>query len=115
MEPDGHVVLLELEQVRELLIRQPLDIPQQEQRGVFSLQGSDRAPQLLFQQQRRLDGRVRRPIVVARFRVHCPPAQLYALGGFLRDCGADTVSVSSLDYVLDRDNPLFARLDAFLR
>jgi ATP phosphoribosyltransferase len=25
------------------------------------------------------------------------------------------VSVASLDYVLDRDNPLFARLDAFLR
>jgi hypothetical protein len=23
--------------------------------------------------------------------------------------------VASLDYVLDRDNPLFARLDAFLR
>jgi len=25
------------------------------------------------------------------------------------------VSVASLDYVLDRENPLFARLDAFLR
>jgi ATP phosphoribosyltransferase len=25
------------------------------------------------------------------------------------------VSVASLDYVLDRDNPLFARLEAFLR
>jgi hypothetical protein len=24
------------------------------------------------------------------------------------------VSVASLDYVLDRDNPLFARLEAFL-
>src|SRR6185437_16425976 len=47
--------------------------------------------------------------------LHCPPAQLYALGSFLRDYGADTVSVSSLDYVLDRDNPLFAKLDAFLR
>jgi len=29
--------------------------------------------------------------------------------------GAETVSVASLDYVLDRDNPLFARLEAFLR
>jgi ATP phosphoribosyltransferase len=47
--------------------------------------------------------------------LHCPPAQLYALGSFLRDYGADTVSVSSLDYVLDRDNPLFAKLDVFLR
>jgi ATP phosphoribosyltransferase len=47
--------------------------------------------------------------------LHCPPAQLYALGSFLRAHGADTVSVASLDYVLDRDNPLFARLEAFLR
>ena len=47
--------------------------------------------------------------------LHCPPAQLYALGSFLRDHGADTVSVASLDYVLDRENPLFAKLEAFLR
>jgi ATP phosphoribosyltransferase len=47
--------------------------------------------------------------------LHCPPAQLYALGSFLRAHGAETVSVASLDYVLDRDNPLFARLEAFLR
>jgi ATP phosphoribosyltransferase len=47
--------------------------------------------------------------------LHCPPAQLYALGSFLREKGAETVSVASLDYVLDRKNPLFAKLDAFLR
>jgi ATP phosphoribosyltransferase len=47
--------------------------------------------------------------------LHCPPAQLYALGSFLRSHGAETVSVASLDYVLDRDNPLFAKLEAFLR
>lgn len=46
--------------------------------------------------------------------LHCPPAQLYALGSFLRDHGADTVSVGSLDYVFDRDNPLFARLESFV-
>jgi ATP phosphoribosyltransferase len=46
--------------------------------------------------------------------LHCPPAQLYALGSFLRDHGADTVSIASLDYVLDRQNPLFAKLEAFL-
>ncbi len=46
--------------------------------------------------------------------LHCPPAQLYALGSFLRANGADTVSVGSLDYVMDRDNPLYARLEAFL-
>ena len=46
--------------------------------------------------------------------LHCPPSQIYALGSFLRDHGADTVSVASLDYVLDRENPLFAKLQAFL-
>jgi ATP phosphoribosyltransferase len=46
--------------------------------------------------------------------LHCPPAKIYALASFLRARGADTVSVASLDYVLDRENPLFARLEAFL-
>ncbi|MBX9711579.1 MAG: ATP phosphoribosyltransferase [Xanthobacteraceae bacterium] len=46
--------------------------------------------------------------------LHCPPDKLYALGSFLRTHGAETVSVGSLDYVMDRDNPLFARLEAFL-
>src|SRR5512139_381248 len=47
--------------------------------------------------------------------LHCPPAKLYALSSFLRDHGAETVSVVSLDYVFDRENPLFAKLEAFLR
>ena len=47
--------------------------------------------------------------------LHCPPAQLYALGSFLRARGAETISVTSLDYVLDRENPLFSKLAAFLR
>jgi ATP phosphoribosyltransferase len=47
--------------------------------------------------------------------LHCPPMQIYALGSFLRQHGAETVSVASLDYVMDRENPLFARLEAFLR
>ena len=47
--------------------------------------------------------------------LHCPPPQIYALGSFLRQHGADTVSVASLEYVLDRENPLFAKLEAFLR
>ena len=46
--------------------------------------------------------------------LHCPPAQLYGLGSFLREHGADTVSVASLDYVFDKDNPLFSKLAAFL-
>jgi ATP phosphoribosyltransferase len=47
--------------------------------------------------------------------LHCPPAKLYALASFLRDHGAETVSVVSLDYVFDRENPLYAKLSAFLR
>jgi ATP phosphoribosyltransferase len=35
-----------------------------------------------------------------------PAMQLYALGGFLREHGADTVSIASLDHVLDRENPV---------
>ena len=46
--------------------------------------------------------------------LHCPPMQVYGLASFLRDHGAETVSVASLDYVLDRANPLFAKLEAFL-
>jgi ATP phosphoribosyltransferase len=47
--------------------------------------------------------------------LHCPPPQLYALASFLRGHGAETVSVASLDYVFDRENPLFAKLEAFLQ
>ena len=47
--------------------------------------------------------------------LHCPPMQIYALGSFLRQHGAETVSVAALEYVMDRENPLFARLEAFLR
>ncbi len=46
--------------------------------------------------------------------LHCPPGQVYALAGFLRSKGADTVSVVELDYVFSPDNPLFARLTAGL-
>ena len=46
--------------------------------------------------------------------LHCPPAQVPALAGFLRDNGADTVSVVALDYVFARDNPLFGTLEAAL-
>jgi ATP phosphoribosyltransferase len=46
--------------------------------------------------------------------LHCPPMQVYPLTSLLRDRGAETVSVASLDYVMDQANPLFARLEAFL-
>ncbi|TAK48364.1 MAG: ATP phosphoribosyltransferase [Xanthobacteraceae bacterium] len=47
--------------------------------------------------------------------LHCPPGQLYALASFLRGHGAEAVSVAALDYVFARANPLFAKLEAFLR
>lgn len=46
--------------------------------------------------------------------LHCPPAKLHALAGFLREHGAEMVSVAALDYVFARANPLFAKLEAFL-
>jgi ATP phosphoribosyltransferase len=42
--------------------------------------------------------------------LHCPPAHVAALATVLRERGAETVSVAGLDYVFDRENPLFERL-----
>jgi ATP phosphoribosyltransferase len=44
--------------------------------------------------------------------LHCPPDQVFALADFLRDKGADAISVSEIDYVFTQDNPLFERLKA---
>jgi ATP phosphoribosyltransferase len=46
--------------------------------------------------------------------LHCPSAQVYALASFLREQGADGVSVAQLDYVFSRQNPLYAKLEAGL-
>jgi ATP phosphoribosyltransferase len=46
--------------------------------------------------------------------LHCPPARVHALATFLRDKGADAVTVSDIDYVFTRDNPLYAKLAAGL-
>ncbi|MDP2801909.1 MAG: ATP phosphoribosyltransferase [Phreatobacter sp.] len=46
--------------------------------------------------------------------LHCPPAALFALARFLREKGAETVSVTELDYVFSRDNPLYETLVAAL-
>ena len=43
--------------------------------------------------------------------LHCPPAQVYALTGFLRARGAEAVSVVQLDYVFAKDNPLYGKLE----
>jgi ATP phosphoribosyltransferase len=46
--------------------------------------------------------------------LHCPPARVHALATFLRDKGADAVTVSDIDYVFTRDSPLYAKLQAGL-
>jgi ATP phosphoribosyltransferase len=46
--------------------------------------------------------------------LHCPPAQVYGLASFLRQHGADVVSVAGLDYVFAQANPLYERLEAGL-
>ena len=42
--------------------------------------------------------------------LHCPPQHVHALANFLREHGAEAVSVVALDYVYTRDNPLYAKL-----
>jgi ATP phosphoribosyltransferase len=46
--------------------------------------------------------------------LHCPAERVHALANFLREKGADGVSVAQLDYVFARDNPLYAKLEAGL-
>ena len=46
--------------------------------------------------------------------LHCPPDQIYSLSDFLRENGAETVSIVELDYVFALANPLFERLKARL-
>jgi ATP phosphoribosyltransferase len=46
--------------------------------------------------------------------LHCPPTNVHALAAFLRDNGAEAVSVGALDYVYTRDNALYAKLAAEL-
>ncbi len=46
--------------------------------------------------------------------LHCPPENVQALASFLRENGAEAVSVGALDYVYTRDNPLYAKLAAEL-
>ena len=46
--------------------------------------------------------------------LHCPPDQVHGLANFLRQHGAEAVSVGPLDYVYSRDNALFSKLAAEL-
>ena len=47
--------------------------------------------------------------------LHCPPSKVHALASFLRDKGAGGVTVTGLDYVFARDNPLYEKLEAGLK
>jgi ATP phosphoribosyltransferase len=44
--------------------------------------------------------------------LHCPPEQVFALADFLREKGAQAISVSEIDYVFTLANPLFEKLKA---
>jgi len=46
--------------------------------------------------------------------LHCPPASVHALASFLRDKGAESVTVADIDYVFTRENPLYAKFEAGL-
>jgi ATP phosphoribosyltransferase len=46
--------------------------------------------------------------------LHCPPENVQALAIFLRQHGAEAVSVAALDYIYTGDNPLYAKLAAEL-
>jgi ATP phosphoribosyltransferase len=46
--------------------------------------------------------------------LHCPPEHVHGLTRFLREAGAEAVSVGALDYVYTRDNPLYTALAAEL-
>jgi len=46
--------------------------------------------------------------------LHCPPKHVHALASFLREQGAEAVSVAALEYVYERENQLYDRLTAEL-
>jgi ATP phosphoribosyltransferase len=46
--------------------------------------------------------------------LHCPPDNVHALASFLREHGAEAVSVVALDYVYERANPFYEKLAAEL-
>ena len=46
--------------------------------------------------------------------LHCPPQQVSALADFLREKGAEAISVVELEYVFSRDNPLYEKLKSGL-
>lgn len=54
------------------------------------------------------------PTSTGMVTLHCPPVQVHALAIFLREKGAENVTVTDLGYVFSRENPLYAKLEAGL-
>jgi ATP phosphoribosyltransferase len=46
--------------------------------------------------------------------LHCPPGAVYGLASFLRERGAQSITVAEIEYVFAPDNPLYAKLTAGL-
>jgi ATP phosphoribosyltransferase len=46
--------------------------------------------------------------------LHCPPQQVFGLADFMREKGAEAISVAEIEYVFTRANPLYAKLEAAL-
>ena len=46
--------------------------------------------------------------------LHCPPDTVYELVSFMREHGAQSITVAEIEYVFAPDNPLYARLIAAL-
>jgi ATP phosphoribosyltransferase len=47
--------------------------------------------------------------------LHCPPDSVYDLVSFMRERGAESITVAEIEYVFAPDNPLYAKLAAGLR
>jgi len=46
--------------------------------------------------------------------LHCPPKAIYDLANFMREHGAQSITVAEIEYVFAPDNPLYTRLIAGL-
>jgi ATP phosphoribosyltransferase len=46
--------------------------------------------------------------------LHCPPDTVHELASFMREQGAESITVAEIEYVFAPDNPLYARLAAGL-
>jgi ATP phosphoribosyltransferase len=42
--------------------------------------------------------------------LHCPPGATYDLANFMRERGAQSITVAEIEYVFAADNPLYTRL-----